>query len=347
MVSRNTSIGIAVIVVIAIAAGAYFALMPTAPPAESQLFVYSTVDQEDFQSWEAAFEAKYPDIDIQYVQDRPGPIYTRIVTEKDAGEQSADVVMISLSLQLRLLNDGLLETYNSPERSAYPSIFKDSNGRWTAVALLPMLQVRNTELVPDSEVPTTIDQIVGPMFKGKETIHDLTLGTVGTQYFGTLKASMGEQAWQSFMERLAANEPVRSTTFEGVISPVAAGEYSIALSVYMHDFLSWKNNGAPVDAFTIEGLPVLTSLIPVSLVKDASHPVAAKLFIDWVLSEEGQKVVGNTEVRIAARPNIDATYTLATVLPGKTPDDLSIFPNEDVVQNSDDYKNYFTSLFAG
>ncbi|MEE9586235.1 MAG: extracellular solute-binding protein [Nitrososphaerales archaeon] len=348
MASRNTYIGLGVVVLIAIAGASYLYLTPAGPPPEERVSIYSTVDPEDFEVWRSAFNAKYPDIEIEYVQDRPGNIYTRIVTEMDAGQPTADVVMISLSLQLVMQDEGLLEAYRSPESAAYPDVFKDPDDYWTTVVLLPMLQVRNTDLVSDDQVPTTIDDLVDPKWNGKDTIHDLTLGTTGTQYFGSLKADMGEQQWRSFIERLASNvEPSRSRTFEGIISPVASGEFSIALAVYMHDYLSWKNRGAPIDAFTIEGLPVLTSLIPVSVVKDAEHPVAAKLFIDWVLSEEGQKVVGNTEVRIAARPGIDATYTLETVLPGRTPDDLSIFPNEDVRTNTDTYKDYFIEQFAG
>ena len=347
MPNNNTIIGIGVLILIA-GLASYFFLLPAAPDPEDSLTIYSTIDPEDFEVWQDAFNEKYPDVAVNYVQGWPGAIYSRMTSERDAGEPTADVVMISLSLQLVLQEEGFLEAYESSEASAYPDIYKDPDGYWTTVVLLPMLQVRNTDLVPDNEVPTTIDELVDPKWKGKATIHDLTLGTVGTQYFGSLKESMGQAAWESFIERLATNvEPIRSPSFEGIIAPVASGEQSIALNVYMHDFLSKKNNGAPVDSFTIDELPVLTTLLPVSLVKDAENPIAAQLFIDFILSEDGQEVVGNTEVRIAARPGITATYTLETVLPGKTPDDLSIFPTEDVRKNTDTYKDYFVVQFAG
>ena len=346
MPNNNTIIGIGVLILIA-GLASYFFLLPAAPDPEDSLTIYSTIDPEDFEVWQDAFNEKYPDVAVNYVQGWPGAIHSRMTSERDAGEPTADVVMISLSLQLVLQEEGFLEAYDSPEASAYPDIYKDPDGYWTTVVLLPMLQVRNTDLVPDNEVPTTIDELVDPKWNGKATIHDLTLGTVGTQYFGSLKESMGQAAWESFIERLATNvEPIRSPSFEGIIAPVASGEQSIALNVYMHDFLSKKNNGAPVESFTIDGVPVLTTFIPASLVADAEHPVAAKLFIDFILSEEGQEMVGNTEVRIAARPGITATYTLETVLPGKTPDDLSIFPTKDVRENTDVYKNYFVEQFA-
>ncbi len=364
MVNRNVYIGIAIVLIIAIAGAAYITLSPTATPPtsststststttsgpkpEDTLVVYTTVDQQTFAPWQKAFEDKYPGTKIQFFTDTPGNIFTKITTERAANKPTADVVMISLSLQLSLQNKSLLERYNSPEAAAYPAVFKDSTGHWVAAMLLPMLQVRNTNLVPDSDVPHTVDQLVDLKWKGKDTIHDLTLGTVGTQYFATLKQYMGEQQWTSFMERLATNvQPTREAAFENVIGPVASGEKSIALSVYMHDYLGTKNKGAPVAAFTIDGLPVLTSMIPVSVVTNATHPIAARLFMDWILSKDGQTMIGNSEVRIAARQDITAKYTLHTLLPDKTPDDLKIFPNNDAVKNSTAYKSYFTKLFT-
>ncbi|MCL4435647.1 MAG: extracellular solute-binding protein [Thaumarchaeota archaeon] len=364
MVNRNVYIGIAIVVIIAVAAAAYISLPPptttpsssttststtttSGPPPEDTLIVYTTVDQQTFTPWQKAFEAKYPGTKITFYTDTPGNIFTKIVTERAAHKQTADVVMISLSLQLSLQNKSLLEQYNSPEAAAYPAHFKDSSGHWVAAMLLPMLQVRNTNLVPDSEVPRTMDQLVDPKWKGKDTIHDLTLGTVGTQYFATLKQYMGEKEWTSFMERLATNvQPTRKAAFEDVINPVASGEKSIALSVYMHDYLGTKNKGAPVASFTIDGLPVLTSLLPVGVVSNATHPVAAKLFMDWILSKDGQTMVGNSEVRIPARQDINAKYMLKTLLPDKTPDDLKIFPNDDAVKNNAQYKSYFAKTFT-
>ncbi|MDP6641698.1 MAG: extracellular solute-binding protein, partial [Nitrososphaerales archaeon] len=194
MPNNNTIIGIGVLMLIA-GLASYFFLLPAAPDPEDSLTIYSTIDPEDFEVWQDAFNEKYPDVAVNYVQGWPGAIYSRMTSERDAGEPTADVVMISLSLQLVLQEEGFLEAYESSEASAYPDIYKDPDGYWTTVVLLPMLQVRNTDLVPDNEVPTTIDELVDPKWNGKATIHDLTLGTVGTQYFGSLKESMGQAAW--------------------------------------------------------------------------------------------------------------------------------------------------------
>lgn len=322
----------------------------TTPPPQPEpvLVIYSTTDPEEFKLWQEGFNKKYPGVKIEYFTGRPGDIYTKITTEKSAGQRTADVVMITLPLQLRLLSDGLLEIYKTPEAAAYPSIFKDPDGYWTAVILLPMVQVYNTEKVSATELPKTIDDLVAPKWSGRTVIHDITLGTTGTEYLATLKEAMGEAKWRSYIERLATNvKPMRHASVSGGMSTVASGERHIGLSVYMHDFLSNKNRGAQVSILKVEGLPILTSVVPASLVKGVEHPVAAKLFIDFILSADGQKVVGNTEVRIAARPGVDAKYTLSTVLPGTRVEDLIMFPNKDTRENVASYTNLFKQLFAG
>jgi iron(III) transport system substrate-binding protein len=357
LASRNLIIAVAVIIVIVVGGGYALISLDMAPSNEpsnqsttSQMTSTtstSTTDPEDFKVWQEGFNKKYADINIEYFSGRPGDIYTKITTEKSAGQKTADVVMITLPLQLRLQSDGLLETYRTPEAAAYPDIFKDPDGQWTAVILLPMVQAYNTEKVSAAEIPKTIDDLIDPKWAGRDVIHDITLGTTGTEYLATLKEPLGEDAWTSYIEGLANNvEPMRDASVSGQMRTVASGERDIGLNVYMHDLLKNKNSGAPVSLLRVEGLPILTSVVPVSLVTGAEHPIAAKLFIDFILSADGQEVVGNTEVRIAARPGVNAEYTLSTVLPGTNVDDLIMFPNKDTRDNVASYTDLFKQIFA-
>ena len=347
MGNKNALIGIGVLILVA-GLAFYFFLSSSAPDPEDQLVIYSTIDPEDFEYLRQAFNSKYPDVEITYVQDRPGNIYTRIVTEKDAGQTTSDVVIITLPLQMSLQDEGLLELYRSPENGAYPDVFKDPNGFWVATSLLPVVQVYNTDLISSEEIPKTIDELIDPKWKGTTLTHDITLGTTGTNWLGSFKTVLGEEQFTKLIEGLAYNvQPVRERSFSGTPRMVGQGEYGIGLTAYMHDLISNKANGAPLEMFQVEELPIGTTLLPVSLVSEARHPIAAKLFIDFILSEEGQTVLGNIEVRIAARPGITATYTLETVLPGKTPEDLLIFPNDDARQNLESFIELFTELFGG
>ncbi|MFQ6134361.1 MAG: ABC transporter substrate-binding protein [Nitrososphaerales archaeon] len=344
MASRNTYIGLAVVAIIVVAAAAYFLYQAPPEALETQLRIYGVADPEDVRPWLDAFEAKYPGTTVEYVNKPPPPLYRQLIEEVEAGQPTADVVMITLPIQRTLTDDGYFEAYRSPEAAAYPSNFKDTAGYWTAVQVNPVIQVYNPQSLSEADLPKTLDDLVDPKWKGEVTIHDVTLGSVGTSWLATLKGPLGEEKWSSFVEDLAELQPARFRAFEDVGRTVYEGEYKMGLIVYLHDFLRFKATGAPIERLKVEGLPVLFTVTPVSVMKDAENPVAAKRFVDFILSEEGQKLVGNTEVRIAARPGVDAKYTIDNLLPGE---DLVLFPSDDAYINVDSYKEQFTNLFGG
>ena len=64
-----------------------------------------------------------------------------------------------------------------------------------------------------------------------------------------------------------------------------------------------KAQGAPVDWLAIE--PVITESVRIGLTAHAPHPNSAKLFIDFVLSREGQSIVAKT-YRVPVRDDVEA-----------------------------------------
>lgn len=352
MVSRNVAIAVVVLVIIVVAGLAAISLYPAptgpmttpGPTPEDRLLIYGVADPQDTKAWFDAFKAKYPGVAVEYWNGRPAEVETKIRTEVNAKQPTADLVMITLPVQLTLLKDGFLEAYKSPQTAVYPSEFKDANGYWTAIQINPIVQVYNPKVVPTNDLPKTLDDLVDAKWKGKFTIHDVTAGTVGTQWLATLNQTLGKEKWKPWVEKLLKDiKPTKFAAFEDVGSKVGVGEYSIGLSAYAHDAIRLKNQGASLEMFQVQGLPVLATVSPVSLVKGAEHPIAAKLFIDFILSADGQKLVGNTEVRIAARPGVDAKYTADKALPGIK---FVLFPNADAFNNNIKYRDYFKALYG-
>jgi iron(III) transport system substrate-binding protein len=249
---------VAVLIIIIGVYVAYPSIFESEPP-ESNLRVYGVADPEDVQPWIDAFEAKYPGTTVEYVQKPPPPLYNQLLAEVEAGQPTADVVMITLPIQRTLTDDGFFQAYNSPERSGFRSTFKDSDGFWTAVQVNPVIQVYNPQSLSADELPQTLNQLVEPIWQGRLTIHDVTLGSVGTSWLATTKEVIGAE-WDSFVSDLAALEPARFRAFEDVGKTVYEGEYDIGLIVYLHDFLRFQDAGAPIERLEIQGLPVLFTI---------------------------------------------------------------------------------------
>ena len=110
---------------------------------------------------------------------------------------------------------------------------------------------------------------------------------------------------QAFMEKLAAQQPTVRSGNTLVLQLLAAGEFPISAGVYEYSVEDLKTRGAPVDWIGLE--PVITYTVAVSLPSQPPHPYSAKLFIEWLLSREGQEVV-NQYGRVPIRDDVDSKY---------------------------------------
>src|SRR3972149_5867897 len=68
-----------------------------------------------------------------------------------------------------------------------------------------------------------------------------------------------------------------------------SGEFSLLVNNYEHLVQSAKKKGAPVNS--VAAYPVLSRVYTIALTQNAPHPNVGRLYIDFVLSEEGQKVL--------------------------------------------------------
>ena len=130
--------------------------------------------------------------------------------------------------------------------------------------------------------PKTFDDLLNPRWKGGFGMSD----SATLWYTGFLKYT-GEEKGHEFMRKLATQKPAFRDSETVIIQLLGAGEFPLGL-VYSHQAATMKKRGAPVDWVGFE--PAIVALHPISMVEKAPHPNAAKLFIDFALSDEGQKI---------------------------------------------------------
>ncbi len=115
--------------------------------------------------------------------------------------------------------------------------------------------------------------------------------TADQEMFITLakqKFASEEQGVEVF-RRIGANEPEAHAGHTQLADLLAAGQGAVCMGCYGHLIITLKNKGAPVEFSKTEG--VLNSIL-VGLVKGAPHPNTAKLYLNWLMSPDGQKVLG-------------------------------------------------------
>ena len=267
----------------AVSALAVSALLAGAVEA-ADLVIYTSQPNEDAQATVDGFKAANPDLEVEWVRDGTPKIMAKLMAEIEAGNPVADILLIADTVTLeRMKQAGQLLAYKSPEAENFDASLYDADGHYYSTKLITTGIMYNTQaaMKPASWADLAKPEAKGlvampsPLTSGAALIHAQTL--TGVDSLGCY-----------FFEQLMANEAVASGGNGAVLKSVASGEKAYGVVV---DYLPIreKAKGAPVEfVFPEEGVSAVTE--PVAILSSSKNQDAAKKFIDFILSEEGQKV---------------------------------------------------------
>jgi len=278
------------------AAGAHERILEGAK-REGHLVLYTGMDTDEANLYAKEFTKQYPFIKAEIFRSSGEKVQTRFLVEHRANIHNADIFQTSIVQVYQLKNAGLLSKYVSEESHVYPGSFKDAQGYWTAFYLIPYVIGYNTRLVAAKDAPTSYDDLLQPKWKG-----EIGLESEEYQWFYHLLQIMGKEKGFEYMRKLAGQNLQMRTGHSLLADLVAAGEMKLAVVVYANRVERMKNSGAPVDWVRFKG-PTITVLNAISIPEKAPHPNAAKLFVDFVLSKDGQSLLRGLR-RIPARPDV-------------------------------------------
>jgi iron(III) transport system substrate-binding protein len=267
--------------------GAIASLALLAAPAgavDGTLTLYTSQPNTDAQQSVDAFMAAYPDVKVTFVRDGTTKIMAKLEAELAAGSTPADVLLIADSVTMEGLKArDLLMAHPDADVSAYPAGTHDAGKTWFGTKLITTGIMYNTAatMIPSSWEDLLKEEAKGqlampsPLTSGAALIHTATL-------VGNLQAGWG------YYEGLAANGAQASGGNGGVLKQVAGGEKLYGMVV---DFLPIreKAKGAPVEfVFPEEGVSAISE--PVAILASTQNADAAKAFVDFLISKQGQEL---------------------------------------------------------
>ena len=271
-----------IVCVLAVLAGAAWAQ----GKPEGSVVVYSAFDANGVNAVVAAFEKKYPAIKVSTVVAGTGEIIKRIEAEKD--RPLGDVVW-SIGLDAIVEKKGQFEPYLSREASNFFPGQVPADRVWTPFTTMPYVIMYNKKLVSEAEKPKAWKDALEAKWKGKVAYADATKSGSSFILLVTWLTIYGkDEAGWKFVEDLLRQSkvlPKSSMTYQGV----ANGEYPIGLTFEQAAF-EYLKGGAPIGLiYPAEG----TAITPdgSALIKNAPHPNAAKLFLDFTVSKEMQELM--------------------------------------------------------
>jgi iron(III) transport system substrate-binding protein len=285
-----------------------------AAKAESKVVYYSSDDSAQFDKVRQAFMARYPGVDVGSQEGRGQDAREKVISEQVAKHVVADVVISGGNTMADLIDAGYLEPYQSPEvKNLVPGI-ADKRGYANPRVVNVYGIVINTTLVPPPDEPKSWKELVDPRYLAKMEAQD-PRGSGGGMY---ILAGLLEKYGDGFIQQLAQQKIFFGQNNGQLVTDLARGEHALLIT---------SASGGPVASARKEGAPIKVIkpqdgviLIPIGMavVKNGPHPNAARLFIDWMLSEEGQAVVaqgGDTPARAGVRAtNPDSDLSGVTVL---------------------------------
>jgi ABC-type Fe3+ transport system substrate-binding protein len=234
-----------------------------------------------------AFEKEYPFIQIEYFRGNSDRIVQKMFAEYQAKRFDVDLVDGTVTAPM-VKKAGYLQRFYSPYLAEYPAELKDPQAYWAVSNVYYFALGYNTNMVKPNEVPKSYEDLLNPRWKG-QMIWSTSRGSGAPMMIGNILQSMGQESGKAYLQKLKAQNIAKSTaSARQLLDLVIAGEYPIALHIFNHHAYISKSKGAPVEWSPLE--PVSATINTISSVIRSPHPHATMLFIDFLLSEKGQKV---------------------------------------------------------
>jgi len=265
--------------------------------AESEVVLYSSLNNEQIVTLVEAFKKKYPAIKPSFYRGTSERVLQRVITEARAGRFAVDV-FTSAGFQVQLMKEaGLTQRFVPPEASAYEDGFKDPDSHWVNVHSLLNTMGYNTQLVRPADAPKKYEDLLASKWQGR-----IGVNLQDPEWYVNLQRRMGKEKARGFLKALAAQQPGLRDGHNISAQLLAAGEFHVVTNSYAHILARIKGQGGPVQYVFDE--PVITYVHPVALAKSAPHPNAGKLLMSFILSAEGQRML-REQGRIPGHRDID------------------------------------------
>lgn len=257
-----------------------------------EITVYTAVENEFIEDYLIQFNKEYPEIKVNIISGGTGDILAKIIAEKE--NPQVDVIW-SLSDLMILKKYNLLEKYKPVGFDEVPSKFKDKEGYWTGVSAWMLALGINTEELKklNIELPSSYYDILSSKYENNLLMANPASSGTGYLTVKTFINLFGEEnAWE-YMDKLNKNIATYTASGNAPIKIISQGErVGGFIPAYQGILLEKKGEYPFITIFPQEGLG--WELEANALIKKDNIKPESKIFLDWLLSENGMKVHSKT-----------------------------------------------------
>lgn len=273
---------------------------------EGKLIFYTSMDSKTANTLGENFE-KQTGIKVEVFRSGTGKVLAKIEAEFAAGKSMWDVCQVSdIAPFIEWSRKGLIEKYKPNDFDKFFDYMKDPEGYWLAVKSNTSVIAFNTTKITKSEAPKSWKDLLDPKWKGLVSMSN-------PYYAGTTAVNVAcildLYGWDYYV-KLAKNEPFIADSHGNLETMMISGERPLIAEQNNYSVLPDINKGQPVDiVYPEEG--VTLSPGPAGILKEAPHPNAAKLFMDYICGKEAQEIIaakyyypGRADVPAIGQPSL-------------------------------------------
>lgn len=258
--------------------------LSSALAVSGKLVVYTSQLEKDAQQTVDAFKAKYPDVEVEWTRNGTSKLMNILRAEIAAGELKPDVLLIADIINMgQLKKEGRLMPYKEAAVGPYDKALYDAGMTYFGTKLITTGIVYNTAAPMQ---PKSWSDLLAAEAKGLVAMPSPLYSGAALNHMHSVVNAPG-LGWD-YYEGLAGNDITPKGGNGGTFKAVASGEKLYGIVI---DFLAIRNKleGSPVDfVFPEEGVSAVTE--PVAILSTSKNVPASKAFVDFILSEEGQKL---------------------------------------------------------
>ena len=249
---------------------------------EGGLTLYTSLAPTESQPLTQAFEKKYG-IKVELWRALSDRVVQRVINEARAKRHVVDVVETNGPEMENLAREKMFVPIHTPYLADLPAASVPAHRLWLPDRMNFFVVAYNTAKVRREDLPSTYLGFTDPKWKGR-----LGIEATDSEWMATLVKKLGQEPGMAFFRKLAEQNPEMRKGHVLLAQLVAAGDVPVGLTIYSGNAESLKRKGAPIDWVPMQ--PVAARAQGIAVVRNAPHPAAAVLFLDFVLSPEGQKL---------------------------------------------------------
>ena len=256
---------------------------------EGSVVFYTSIELQTAEKLAKAFEAAYPEIKVQVERNGAERIFQRLAQERGSNIHAADVVEASdMGAFILWKRQGWLAPFVPTDVGKWPAEQRDGDGQFATVRFNLSPIVYNSRLLKPEEAPKSFADLLDKKWDGKLVkAHPGYSGTIMTVTY-----EMSRDLGWDYFKKLGQQHVMQVQSGAEPPKKVAQGERPVAADGGEYLPLQMRSTGAPLElVYPSEGTPTIPG--GAGMMIDAPHPNAARLFVGYLFSREGQQVLSD------------------------------------------------------